>query len=150
MPIVKPVALDHVVLKCRNIEQSLMFYVDKLGLEPLRVAQWRVGEVPFPSVRINSTTIIDLFPGESSGTNVDHICIVVEPFDYDEITAALPGSSRGDLLFGAQGYASSVYTSDPDGNVIELRSYQRPVSSEFVFEGHPVASVDVDVERTGL
>ncbi len=129
MPIVTPVAIDHVVLKCGNVERSLTFYVDILGLVPLRVDQWRAGKVSFPSLRINSTTIIDLFPSEANGTNVDHICLVVEPFDYAEVAAAFPGSGRGDQLYGAQGYASSVYVTDPDGIVIELRSYQTPTST---------------------
>jgi catechol-2,3-dioxygenase len=37
--------------------------------------------------------------------------------------AALPGSRFDGHLFGAQGYANSVYVQDPDGNVIELRCY---------------------------
>ena len=124
MPLVKPVALDHVVLKCTDVEQSLNFYVNILGLEPARVDDWRNKHAPFPSVRINQSAIIDLFPSEPHGTNVDHICIVVEPFDHEAVLSALPGSRSDDHLFGAQGYATSVYVRDPDGNVIELRSYE--------------------------
>jgi catechol-2,3-dioxygenase len=43
--------------------------------------------------------------------------------DLQAVAAAFPGSSQADHLFGAQGYASSVYISDPDGNTVELRSY---------------------------
>lgn len=125
MALVRTIGLDHVVLRCADIEASLAFYIDVLGLEPLRVEQWRRGEVPFPSVRITPTTIIDLFAGSNDGTNVDHICLEIEPTDFGELAEAFPDSRRGDNLFGAQGQASSLYVRDPDGNTIELRSYNR-------------------------
>ncbi|HSB86622.1 MAG TPA: VOC family protein [Ilumatobacteraceae bacterium] len=115
--------LDHIVLRCADVERSLSFYRDTLGLEPERLDEWRRGEVPFPSVRISPTTIIDLFAAARDGVNMDHVCLVIEPTDLDELAAAFPGSTRGDGLYGAQGYASSVYISDPDGNTVELRSY---------------------------
>ena len=34
------------------------------------------------------------------------------------------GATRADDLFGARGYASSVYIQDPDGNTVELRFYE--------------------------
>ena len=34
MALVKTIGLDHVVLRCADVEASLRFYVDKLGLEP--------------------------------------------------------------------------------------------------------------------
>lgn len=123
MPLVTPIGLDHIVLTCANVESSLAFYVDTLGLEPVRVHEWRQGEVPFPSVRITPTTIIDLVHGERDGTNVEHICIEIEPTDLDELARAFPGSRRDDRLFGAQGFASSLYVSAPDENVVELRHY---------------------------
>jgi catechol-2,3-dioxygenase len=48
---------------------------------------------------------------------------VIEPADLDAIARSFPDAQRADHLFGAQGYASSVYIHDPDGNTIELRSY---------------------------
>lgn len=125
--VVKVTGLDHVVLITSDIERSLAFYCDTLGLAGDRVEQWRQGEVPFPSVRIDATTIIDLFPGQVTGINVDHLCLTIEPTDL----AGLAASGRvvvvrgpQDQLFGAQGYATSLYISDPDGNTVELRSYQ--------------------------
>ena len=115
--------LDHIVLRCADVERSLAFYVDELGLQPDRVDEWRRGEAPFPSVRITPTTIVDLFGGTPDGINLDHVCLVIEPADLDEVAAAFPGSVKGDHLFGAQGYASSVYIKDPDGNTVELRAY---------------------------
>ncbi|MGH8983074.1 MAG: VOC family protein [Acidimicrobiia bacterium] len=117
--------LDHVVLTVVDVERSLAWYIGELGLTGVRVDEWRRGEVLFPSVRIDATTIIDLLPGERSGQNVDHLCLVVEPVDLDALAASgdfdvVAGPSR---LFGAQGEGVGIYVRDPDGNVIELRHY---------------------------
>ena len=53
------VGFDHVVLNVADIERSLSFYLDQLGLAPVRVDEWRRAEVPFPSARVNDSTIID-------------------------------------------------------------------------------------------
>ena len=120
-------ALDHLVLNCADVEASLRWYCDALGLEPVRVDEWRAGGAPFPSVRIDPHTIIDLLAAPRSGVNVDHLCVVVEPVDFE----ALAASGRFDVvgdgpvtgLFGARGYATSLYVRDPDGNTVELRTY---------------------------
>jgi catechol 2,3-dioxygenase-like lactoylglutathione lyase family enzyme len=123
VPVVKVVGLDHIVLRCADVDASLSFYCDTLGLEGERVDAWRQGEAPFPSVRIAPTTIIDLFGAPPDGTNLDHFCLVIEPADLDDLAASFPNAQRADHLFGAQGYASSLYVRDPDGNTVELRSY---------------------------
>jgi catechol 2,3-dioxygenase-like lactoylglutathione lyase family enzyme len=115
--------LDHIVLVCADVEASIRFYCDELGLTPERVDEWRLGEVPFPSARISSTTIIDLFGGVSDGRNLDHVCLTFDGITLDELIGRFPEGRRGDALFGAQGYADSLYIKDPDGNTVELRSY---------------------------
>ncbi|MEN9646955.1 MAG: hypothetical protein RL238_3624 [Actinomycetota bacterium] len=117
--------LDHIVLKCRNVEASIAFYCGQLGLEPERVDEWRRGEALFPSVRITPTTIIDLFGGEPDGSNLDHLCLVFDGDTLEALQARFPDGRRGDHLFGAQGLASSLYIRDPDGNTVELRTYPR-------------------------
>jgi catechol 2,3-dioxygenase-like lactoylglutathione lyase family enzyme len=82
--------------------------------------------VLFPSVRIDAHTLIDLLAVDRTGANVDHICLVVEPTDLAELAASgrfdvVDGPTDG--LFGAQGFATSLYVRDPDGNVVELRAY---------------------------
>ncbi|MCK7626533.1 VOC family protein [Streptomyces sp. RS10V-4] len=118
-------AFDHLVLNVADVERSLEFYTGLLGLEPVRVTEWRAGEVPFPSVRVTPETIIDLFSRPRSESNVDHICLTVEPLDWDEVIrsgvfAVLEGPVQ---RFGARGTATSVYVQDPDGNTVELRWY---------------------------
>jgi catechol 2,3-dioxygenase-like lactoylglutathione lyase family enzyme len=119
------VALDHVVLNVADVERSLAFYCDELGLAPERVDEWHRGEVFFPSVRVDAHTIIDLLAAPRTGENADHLCLVVEPVDLDAIKA----SGRFDVVdgpavrFGARGNGTSLYVKDPDGNTVELRHY---------------------------
>jgi catechol 2,3-dioxygenase-like lactoylglutathione lyase family enzyme len=118
-------AFDHVVLNVADVERSLAWYCGELGLEPMRVDEWRAGKVFFPSVRVSDDTIIDLLALAPNGNNVDHICLVIDPVDLDELAA----SGRFDVVdgpgqrFGARGEGTSLYVRDPDGNTVELRHY---------------------------
>jgi catechol 2,3-dioxygenase-like lactoylglutathione lyase family enzyme len=127
MALVKVAALDHIVLRCADIETSLAWYCDLLGLPPERVDEWRAGEVFFPSARVDAHTIIDLFPADTSehGENLDHFCLVVEPTDLHALAATgeLDVLSGPDTRWGAQGDGTSLYVRDPDGNTVELRHY---------------------------
>ncbi|MEV4742756.1 VOC family protein [Streptomyces sp. NPDC049555] len=116
---------DHLVLNVADPERALAFYTGPLGLEPVRVDEWRAGKVPFPSVRVTPTTIIDLVEGPRGETNVDHLCLVVEPLDWQTvIDAGTFDVVRGPIsAFGARGTAQSLYVRDPDGNTVELRWY---------------------------
>jgi catechol 2,3-dioxygenase-like lactoylglutathione lyase family enzyme len=117
--------LDHIVLDVADVERSLSFYLGQLGLEPVRVDEWRRGEVFFPSVRVDRTTIIDLLALGPTGRNVDHFCLVIEPTDLDALKASgqFEVVDGPDTRFGAQGDATSLYVLDPDGNTVELRHY---------------------------
>lgn len=119
------VGLDHVVLTVDDVERSLAFYCGELGLAPVRVDQWRRHQVPFPSVRLDPATIIDLLGAPRTGENMDHVCLVVAPVDFEAIKASgrfvvVDGPAR---RYGARGEGTSLYIRDPDGNVIELRYY---------------------------
>ncbi|MFB6889152.1 VOC family protein [Kitasatospora sp. NPDC056327] len=118
-------AFDHLVLNVRDIGRSLEFYSGLLGLEPVRLDEWRAGEAPFVSVRITPETIIDLTDRPRGGSNVDHICLTVDPLDWQEvIDAGTFTVLEGPVArFGARGTATSVYVRDPDGNTVELRWY---------------------------
>ncbi|MET8542848.1 VOC family protein [Kitasatospora sp. NPDC004799] len=125
------VAFDHLVLNVADVERSLAFYSGLLGLEPVRVDEWRAGQVSFPSVRVTADTIIDLTSRPRQESNVDHICLTVEPLDWQEVIASgvftvLEGPVT---RFGARGNATSVYVRDPDGNTVELRWYPQDATA---------------------
>lgn len=126
-PMLRVTALDHVVLVVRDVERSVAWYRDVLGMPVEQLEQWRSGERPFPSVRVDPGTIVDLVAGEPDGTNMDHLALVVDGVSLEELAAAPPegvsvlGPPR--RLSGARGAGTALYLSDPDGHTIELRTY---------------------------
>lgn len=124
-PAVRVKDLDHIVLNVQDVERSLTFYCGLLGLAPVRVEEWRAGKVSFPSVRINPNTIIDFFSRPRGESNVDHICLAVEPLDWQEVidSGVFDVKEGPGTRSGARGSATSLYVYDPDGNTVELRWY---------------------------
>ncbi|HKY08585.1 MAG TPA: VOC family protein [Candidatus Binatia bacterium] len=137
MASIKITDMDHIVLNVNDIERSLAFYMEVLGLKGERVEEFKAGKVGFPSVRINDGTIIDLFPkkdrepgadGRKNNGNLNHFCLVVGREDFSKITDYLSGHKiairEGPVArWGARGQATSVYFLDPDGNEVEIRAY---------------------------
>jgi Glyoxalase/Bleomycin resistance protein/Dioxygenase superfamily. len=125
MGLVDVTGVDHIVVIAADVERSLAFYIDRLGLAPERVDEWRRDEVFFPSVRVNETTILDLVAGVPDGKNIDHFCLVVRAVDLQAVadSGVFDVVSGPSERFGAQGQAEALYVLDPDGNVIELRHY---------------------------
>ncbi len=125
------VGLDHIVLNVKDVDASLRFYGEVLGLEVLRLEEFRRGEVGFVSVRVSSESLIDLRPSRDApndGSNVDHFCIVVDETDLngpmEELrTHGVDARGLGSSRWGAKGNGPSFHIQDPDGNKIEVKSY---------------------------
>ena len=135
---IKVTELDHIVLNVGDINRSLKFYIEVLGLQAERLDEFKAGKVGFPSVRINDDTIIDLFPTRGAGDfnkekekregNLNHFCMVVGQEDFSGIVDYLaqhgiPVREGPVSRWGARGRATSVYFLDPDGNEVEIRCY---------------------------
>jgi len=122
--------LDHFVLVCRDVETTLAWYQHHFGLADVRVDEWRAGRAPFPSMRVDAGTIIDLVPQAPAGLDgtgrghLDHICFVVTHDAFDELKAdpALTVLDEGER-YGARGNGWSIYVHDPDGLTVEARTY---------------------------
>jgi len=143
---VQATAFDHLVLRCADVETTLAWYVERLGLVPVRVDEWRAGTAPFPSLRIDAGTLIDLVPWSAADAGraasdrptdgrLNHICLVTDRDGLDRVLVdpsftILDGPGE---RFGARGVAMSVYVADPDGLVVELRAY--PTSADPAGDG---------------
>lgn len=136
--------MDHIVLNMEDDEKMISFYSNILMMVPERLEEYRAGKVPFPSVRMNADTIIDLFPKKlwqktapEGGThrNLNHFCVVLPKTDWEELLARLKSShvmiEEGPVpRWGAHGTGTSVYFKDPEGNMIEARYYEDYDNSE--------------------
>ena len=122
-------ALDHLVLVVADVERTVGWYQRFAGLAPVRFDEWRRGEVPFPSLRVDEAMIIDVIPGRPEGSaergHLDHVCFVVSAEDRTALAAhpELEVVDEG-VRFGARGDGDSIYVRDPDGLLVEFRSYR--------------------------
>lgn len=124
--------IDHLVLRVEDLDGMLRFYCDVLGCTVER----RRDELGLVQLRAGRS-MIDLVPVDGSigrkggaapgreGRNLDHFCLRVEPFDGDTIRGELlaNGVVAGpvEMRFGAEGRGPSIYVTDPEGNVVELK-----------------------------
>lgn len=126
------VAIDHLVLRVVDLQRMLRFYCDALGCTIER-RQDRLGLVQLRA----GSALIDLVPVDGKlgraggappgkeGRNLDHFCLRVEPFDEAAIREQLAhhGYAAGavEQRYGAEGEGPSLYLTDPEGNVVELK-----------------------------
>lgn len=120
-------ALDHLVLVVSDTDRSLAWYMRHAGLEGVRIDEWRAGQAPFPSLRVDEATIIDIIPGLDDPArrgHLDHLCFVVDRPGLDAL-AADPDLTVEDSgpRFGARGQGDSIYVRDPDRLLVEFRTY---------------------------
>ncbi|WP_332856605.1 VOC family protein [Duganella sp. S19_KUP01_CR8] len=124
--------IDHLVLRVVELQRMLEFYCGALGCPVER----RRDEIGLVQLRAGSS-LIDLVPVDgklgrmggappgAEGRNMDHFCLRVEPFDDAAIRAHLQahGVTAGQVesRYGAEGEGPSIYLTDPEGNVVELK-----------------------------
>lgn len=124
--------IDHLVLRVRDLERMIDFYIGALGctLERRRpdlgLVHLRAGASQIDLVAVDGQLgrVGGAAPGEE-GRNLDHLCLRIERFDLEEIRRQLApwGADPGEpgRRFGADGTGPSVYVRDPEGNTVELK-----------------------------
>ncbi|OEZ64060.1 VOC family protein [Duganella sp. HH105] len=124
--------IDHLVLRIVDLERMLAFYCGALGCTVER----RQDAIGLVQLRAGSS-LIDLVPVDgklgrmggaapgSEGRNMDHFCLRVEPFDEaairDHLAAHGVTAGQVESRYGAEGEGPSIYLTDPEGNMVELK-----------------------------
>ncbi len=124
--------LDHFVLRVRDLERSLDFYRDLLGLPIEFLEEYRAGTRPFVSARVE-TALIDLVPDPTYDPDAGlraggflHLCVRVRT----RLTDAIPWLREHGVeviedtpvpRMGATGMGLSIYVRDPDDYIVELK-----------------------------
>jgi len=124
--------LDHLVLRVRDLDRMVGFYCEVLGCRMERVqaelglTQIRAGRSLIDLVTVGGKLgrMGGVAPGKE-GRNLDHFCITVDGYDEAGIRAYLAGRGveigEAGSRYGAEGEGPSLYISDPEGNVVELK-----------------------------
>src|SRR5829696_9093552 len=131
----KIIGADHTNLRVRDLQRSLHFYRDVLGLEAFGLEEYHREERPIISLRVTPTFILHLSPDPSfepgSTGGYDHLALVVEGTDAEALaeylrTSGVEVERRLEGVVGAQGEGEALYVRDPDGYLIELKLYDHP------------------------
>jgi len=132
-PAVSITALDHFVLRVRDLDRSVAFYRDVLGLPIECLEEYRAGTRPFVSARIGGQ-LLDLVPDPTYDPEAGlqdggfmHLCVRVKGTLERDVLPRVHArrveviENTPMMRLGATGYGLSVYIRDPDGYIVELK-----------------------------
>jgi len=128
----KVVDADHTNFRVKDLDASLGFYRDVLGLEPFGLEEYHRGERSIVSLRVTGDFILHMTPDpefeRGSAGGYDHLALVVEEAEPDELAERLRESGvevekQFESISGARGEGPALYVRDPDGYRVELKFY---------------------------
>ena len=121
--------LDHVILPVNDVDASVTWYHDVLGL----TSEGTTG--PFTVLRVTPDLTIQLAPFGTDGGY--HLAFAMAPTEFDDTFGRIraSGVGYGDSFHdvgnmrgpgrepGARGDGPAVYVFDPDRHLVEIRTY---------------------------
>ena len=120
--------IDHIVLTCHDVERTVAFYQQVLGMEPVTFAGGRRG-LAFGRQKFNLHQAGREFDPKALKPTpgaIDLCLITLTPLAdvQDHLKANGVAIIEGPVQkTGATGPIQSVYFRDPDGNLIEVSNY---------------------------
>lgn len=125
----------HVCFTVRDLERSVAFYRDVLGLEPAFEFRRESGELYGQYLHAGGRTFVELFQGgdvapPGEGQTYRHFCLEVADIARAAELVRSRGLEVSEVKMGSDG-SWQAWLTDPDGNRIELHEYtgdskQRP------------------------
>ncbi len=123
--------IDHVVLNCRDVEQTVHWYARVLGMRREVFGDGRIALV-FGNQKLNErpTGAPNWATGAVDAPGSLDLCFIAD-VSADEVGAHLRACDvpilEGPVAkTGAPGPMTSHYCRDPDGNLVEVASYRTP------------------------
>ena len=115
--------LDHVAIRVRDMQRSIQWYQEVMGLELYQLEAW--GAVPV--FLLAGTTGIALFPEDASQAppasskhvKIDHFAFRLSREDFSRAQKHYEKIGL-EYQFQDHTYFHSIYTRDPDGHTVEL------------------------------
>jgi catechol 2,3-dioxygenase-like lactoylglutathione lyase family enzyme len=112
--------INHVSITARNLEESVEFYVDLVGAEPIPTPNFGM---PVQWLALGSTQL-HLFVRDDEPTRHHHLGITVDDvapiYRAAEERDAFDHRSFGGHLFELPGDVVQLYVRDPGGNLVEF------------------------------
>jgi catechol 2,3-dioxygenase-like lactoylglutathione lyase family enzyme len=116
----------HTCFTVSDLEQSIKFYCDKLGLEEAFDFKRDNGQRYGVYLYLGSRNFIELFEGElgepEDGQSFRHICLEVDDIEKTVSNLNKQGVEVSDPKLGRD-QSWQAWITDPDGNRIELHQY---------------------------
>jgi catechol 2,3-dioxygenase-like lactoylglutathione lyase family enzyme len=125
--------LDHLILNVNDVEESVRFYTEVLGLTHEGKSE------PFTVIRVSADSLILLGPWKTEGG--EHLAFAMPRAEFEDVCRRVreSGIPFGDAFHsvgnmqgphqesqkgGARGRATSLYFLDPNKHMIEIRHYE--------------------------
>ena len=118
--------LDHVAIRVKDVDASVKWYQQVLGLKKYQLPEWGA----FPVFLLSGRSGVAVFPAQSDDTppdpnsknvKIDHYAFHVTRENFEKAKRKYVALGM-DFQIQDHYYFDSLYTEDPDGHIVELTS----------------------------
>ncbi len=129
--------IEHVALRVTDLDRSIAFYRDVMGLAPVGRRAIHDGEIEQVVFRVGEDVLVlfrsDVFVSQDPDVKggMDHLAFCLDDAEYHAVIKRLRASGRTphrgeEKNLGAFGVGYATYFYDPDNVEIEIKRYDDP------------------------